>query len=288
MHPACWTPAWAGMTWGKCKTLRSPTPCRRLDIREESWHCVHVFFGLQHPGELAELVTQFLFQDPSMPSFDFHQVDVFSSRVLRGNALAVVCGADGWSEADMAALARWTQLSETTFLLQPRHPEADYRVRIFTPGRELPFAGHPTLGSCFVWLATGGEPRGETIVQECSAGQVVIRRDQGRLAFKAPPTLRSGSLAPELLARIAMALGVSQTAITASQWVDNGPGWVGLMLGSRANCWPYTPTRRNWVACKWVSLRPGGPSVPWTTIPGSRCGPSCPWAAPLKTRSPAA
>ncbi len=177
-----------------------------------------------------------------MPSFDFHQVDVFSERPLTGNALAVVCGADDWPVEKMAALARWTQLSETTFLLKPRHPEADYRVRIFTPDRELPFAGHPTLGTCAVWLATGGRPRSEGIVQECGAGPVVVRRGPAdRLAFKAPPLVRSGPVAPDLLARIAQSLGVAPQAITASQWVDNGPGWVGVMLGSRAQLLALRP-----------------------------------------------
>jgi PhzF family phenazine biosynthesis protein len=194
-----------------------------------------------------------------MPSFDFHQVDVFSSRALRGNALAVVCGADAWSQDDMAALARWTQLSETAFLLQPGQPGADYRVRIFTPDRELPFAGHPTLGSCFVWLATGGRPRAEYIVQECAAGLVTIRRDQERLAFKAPPTLRSGPVAPDLLARIAAGLGVSQTAITASHWVDNGPGWVGVMLSSRAELLALRPDRAQLVGVQLGVIAPWGP-----------------------------
>src|SRR6187200_1784988 len=121
----------------------------------------------------------------------FSQVDVFSSEPLRGNPVAVVHDADGVSDEEMAALARWTNLSETTFLLSPTDPAADYRVRIFTPGDELPFAGHPTLGSAHAWLEAGGVPAGDDLVQECGAGLVRVRR-AGRLAFAAPPLLRSG------------------------------------------------------------------------------------------------
>jgi len=173
--------------------------------------------------------------------FDFRQVDVFSADPLGGNPLAVVLGADGVEEARMAAFARWTNLSETTFLLRPTVPGADYRVRIFTPGRELPFAGHPTLGSCHAWLAAGNRPAGEEVVQECAAGLIRIRRDGPRLAFAAPPLLRTGAVEPEVLARIARALGVPETALAASQWVDNGPGWVAAMLRSRADLLALSP-----------------------------------------------
>jgi PhzF family phenazine biosynthesis protein len=138
----------------------------------------------------------------------------------------------------MKAIANWTNLSETTFLLQPTDSSADYRVRIFTPQRELPFAGHPTLGSCHVWLALGGKPQGEHVVQECGAGLVRIKRDgageKTRLAFAAPPQRRSGEVEPELLARIAQSLGIPGDAILKSQWIDNGPGWVAVMLRSRS------------------------------------------------------
>src|ERR1051325_11986278 len=129
-----------------------------------------------------------------MATFAFQQVDVFAGRPLKGNPLAVVIGADGLSEQAMAPFANWTNLSETTFLLRPTHPSADYRVRIFSPERELPFAGHPTLGSCQVWLNSGGKPKGTRIVQECGAGLIQIRRDNDRLAFAAPPLLRSGEV----------------------------------------------------------------------------------------------
>lgn len=163
----------------------------------------------------------------------FHQLDVFTAKALRGNALAVVHDAAEVSDESMAAFARWTNLSETTFLLPPTVPEADYRVRIFTPGAELPFAGHPTLGSCQAWLWAGGQPRqaGE-VVQECGVGLVRIRRDATRLAFAAPPLRRSGSLAPAYREALRVALGLQANDIVNDQWVDNGPGWCALMLTS--------------------------------------------------------
>ena len=173
-----------------------------------------------------------------MRNVPFHQVDVFSATVYKGNPLAVIAEADGLDDATMKAIANWTNLSETTFLLRPTDPSADYRVRIFTPQRELPFAGHPTLGSCHVWLALGGKSQGEHVVQECGAGLVRIKRDgageKTRLAFAAPPQRRSGEVEPELLARIAQSLGITGDAILKSQWIDNGPGWVAVMLRSRS------------------------------------------------------
>lgn len=168
-----------------------------------------------------------------MADFPFQQVDVFSSQPLGGNPLAVVVGADALDDAQMAAFARWTNLSETTFLLQPRVAEADYRVRIFTPLQELPFAGHPTLGSCHVWLAAGGRPKGEEIVQECAAGLVRIRRGSDRLAFAAPPLRRAGPLEPAVMARVAEGLGLAPEALVDANWVDNGPGWLAVLLRSR-------------------------------------------------------
>jgi len=169
-----------------------------------------------------------------MRSVPFHQVDVFSATPFKGNPLAVIAEADGLDDATMQAIANWTNLSETTFLLRPTDPTADYRVRIFTPHRELPFAGHPTLGSCHVWLGLGGRPKSEHVVQECGAGLVRIKRDGARLAFAAPPQRRSGEVAPDLLARIAQALGIAADAMVRAQWVDNGPGWVAVMLRSRS------------------------------------------------------
>ena len=168
-----------------------------------------------------------------MAEFTFQQVDVFTTEPLRGNPLAVVVGADALTEARMAAFANWTNLSETTFLLRPRAADADYRVRIFTPQRELPFAGHPTLGSCHVWLASGGKPRGSDVVQECEIGLVRIRRGAGRLAFEAPKLLRDGPVDAETLARATSGLRLTPDAVVASNWVDNGPGWLGILLRSR-------------------------------------------------------
>jgi PhzF family phenazine biosynthesis protein len=161
----------------------------------------------------------------------FSQLDVFTDQPLRGNPLAVVHDAGGLSDAQMAGFARWTNLSETTFLLAPTHPQADYRVRIFTPGGELPFAGHPTLGSCHAWLAAGGVPRNaSTVVQECGIGNVVVRRDGARLAFAAPPLRRSGPADANTRAHVARALRIDPGDALGVQWVDNGPGWVGVLL----------------------------------------------------------
>jgi PhzF family phenazine biosynthesis protein len=181
-----------------------------------------------------------------MTSYFFQQVDVFSAIPFRGNPLAVVAGADRLTDEQMAAIANWTNLSETTFLLQPAKPEADYRVRIFTPDRELPFAGHPTLGTCHVWLSAGNVPKGDHIVQECGAGLVRIRREDERLAFAAPPLLHTGDVKPDTLARIAKALGIDPAQIKAAQWVDNGPGWVAVMLATRAEVLAIEPVSAAW------------------------------------------
>jgi PhzF family phenazine biosynthesis protein len=173
--------------------------------------------------------------------FAFQQVDVFTRVPLKGNPLAVVIGADGLSDAQMAAFANWTNLSETTFLLKPAAPQADYRVRIFTPKSELPFAGHPTLGSCHVWLASGGVPKGEDIMQECGAGLVRVRRDGERLAFAAPPLRRSGPVDAATKAQIARALRIDASMIRDANWVANGPGWVAVLLGSREEVLALSP-----------------------------------------------
>ena len=161
---------------------------------------------------------------------DFRQVDVFSSDALRGNPVAVVHDADGITDDQMRAFARWTNLSETTFLLTPTDPEADYRLRIFTPGSELPFAGHPTIGSAHAWLEAGGQPASaDRIVQECGAGLVHVRRGE-RLAFAAPPLTRSGPVDPGDLEAVVGALGLTVDDVVDAAWVDNGPGWMGLLL----------------------------------------------------------
>lgn len=163
---------------------------------------------------------------------EFRQVDVFGSAAVRGNPLAVVHDGDDLTDDAMAAFANWTNLSETTFLLRPTHPDADYRVRIFTTSVELPFAGHPTLGSAHAWLAGGGVPkRAGVIVQECGAGLVRIRHGE-QLAFAAPPLTRRGPVEPELLERIRRACSLDPADVLAAQWVQNGPQWVGLELAS--------------------------------------------------------
>jgi len=165
----------------------------------------------------------------------FDQLDVFTAEALRGNPLAVVHDAAGLDDARMAAFARWTNLSETTFLLPPTDAAADYRVRIFTPGGELPFAGHPTLGSCHAWLAAGGRPRQDgVVVQQCEVGLVKVRRDGARLAFAAPPLRRTGPLDAALLRQIREALGLGEADVRGHQWVDNGPGWCAVLLDSAA------------------------------------------------------
>ena len=196
----------------------------------------------------------------------FHQVDVFTAQPLMGNPLAVVHDAAGLDDATMAAFARWTNLSETAFLLPPTRvqvaeqaaaqvadlradqaaAQADYRVRIFTPGGELPFAGHPTLGSCWAWLAAGGQPKqAGLVVQECGIGLVRVRQggadESGRLAFAAPPLRRTGPLEGALLARIVAALGVPAADVLQHQWVDNGPGWCAVMLRSAAQVLAVRP-----------------------------------------------
>jgi PhzF family phenazine biosynthesis protein len=166
----------------------------------------------------------------------FKQVDVFTATPYLGNPLAVVLDGTGLDTATMQHFTDWTNLSECTFVLPPT-PDgtaagADYRVRIFCPGRELPFAGHPTLGSCHAWLEAGGVPRGEHIVQECGVGLVNIRREGQRLAFAAPPLIRSGPLDEADVALIARGLGVAREDIMAHAWCDNGPNWRGVMLRS--------------------------------------------------------
>ncbi|HEX3040655.1 MAG TPA: PhzF family phenazine biosynthesis protein [Solirubrobacterales bacterium] len=163
----------------------------------------------------------------------FSQVDVFGSGPCSGNPVAVVRDAEGMSDEEMRRFARWTNLAETTFVLPPTRAEADYRVRIFTPVLELPFAGHPTLGTCHAWLEAGGEARGEgEIVQECEAGLIRVRREGERLAFEAPPLVRSGPASEEDAAKVAAALDVDPGEMLAVEWVDNGPGWIAALFES--------------------------------------------------------
>ena len=162
----------------------------------------------------------------------FAQVDVFTAVPYLGNPLAVVLDGTGLSTAHMQAFTDWTNLSEATFVLPPTHPQADYAVRIFCPGRELPFAGHPTLGTCHAWLEAGGVPKAQEVVQECGVGLVNIQRQGTRLAFAAPPLRRGGPLGEADVQLIAKGLGVARQDIVHHAWCNNGPQWRGVMLVS--------------------------------------------------------
>ena len=163
----------------------------------------------------------------------FQLVDVFHDQPLTGNGLAVVLDADGLTTEKMLQITRWLNLSETTFLVPTTSSEADYHVRIFTPDRELPFAGHPTLGTCHAWLASGGKPKREgEIVQECGAGLIRLRRIENKLAFAAPALIRGGAVEESKIAEIARVLRIDRAQIVEAAWADNGPGWIAVMLPS--------------------------------------------------------
>lgn len=179
---------------------------------------------------------------PARRRRSFSQVDVFTAEPYRGNPLAVVVDGDGLTTEQMQQFANWTNLSETTFLLPPTHPDADYRVRIFTAQEEFPFAGHPTLGSAHAWLEAGGVPKQEgVLVQECGAGLVRVKRDGGQLAFAAPPLTRSGPVDEEDLARIALGLQLPRTALLDASWLVNGPHWIGVLLESAEHVLAVVP-----------------------------------------------
>ena len=161
----------------------------------------------------------------------FAQVDVFTDTPLMGNPVAVVLDGADMSPEQMQTFTNWTNLSEATFVSPPTAPEADYAVRIFCPGRELPFAGHPTLGTCHAWLESGGVPQGDVVIQECGAGLVRIRRGD-RLSFAAPPRLRSGPLDDSDVDLLVSGLGLRPANVSGHQWCDNGPGWMVLLLDS--------------------------------------------------------
>ena len=165
----------------------------------------------------------------------FRQVDVFTDVPYKGNPLAVVLDGEGPSSDEMQQFANWANLSETTFVLPPTEPGADYRVRIFTPTLELPFAGHPTLGTCHAWLENGGIPRShDHIVQQCAAGLIELRQTAHGLAFAAPPLVRSGPVDEPIVHHVAKMLGIRRQEICDIEWVDNGPGWVGVLLENAA------------------------------------------------------
>ncbi|MDJ0275723.1 PhzF family phenazine biosynthesis protein [Sphingomonas sp. 2R-10] len=176
----------------------------------------------------------------------FRLVDVFGTDPLTGNPLAVIADAGGLSAQEMQAIAGWLNFSETTFLLPPTDPAADYRVRIFAMAHELPFAGHPTLGSAHAWLEAGGQPKQDgVIVQECGVGLVDIRRDDDRLAFAAPPLLRGGAPTEAEIAQVATLLRIDRTAIVDAAWADNGPGWIAVLLESAEAVLAVDPARHH-------------------------------------------
>lgn len=176
----------------------------------------------------------------------FRLVDVFGTHPLTGNPLAVIADADGLSGEEMQRIAGWLNFSETTFLLPPTDPSADYRVRIFTMAHELPFAGHPTLGSAHAWTEAGGRPKQDgVIVQQCGIGLVPIRRDGTRLAFAAPPLLRSGPPSEAEIAEVAELLRIDRATIVDAAWADNGPGWIAVMLASAEAVLAVDPVRHH-------------------------------------------
>lgn len=176
----------------------------------------------------------------------FRLVDVFGRDDFSGNPLAVIADAEGLDTEMMQRITRWLNLSETTFLLPPTTSEADYRVRIFTLTRELPFAGHPTLGTCHAWLEAGGKPRTPgRILQECGAGLVTVRQSEAGLAFAAPPLLRSGPPSRAELDEAADFLNISRASIVDAAWIDNGPGWLGIMLASAGEVLALQPKRHH-------------------------------------------
>jgi PhzF family phenazine biosynthesis protein len=178
----------------------------------------------------------------AMPPRPFAQVDVFSDEPFAGNPVAVVLDGGGLDDQQMRRIANWTNLSETTFVLPPTTADADYRVRIFTPTTELPFAGHPTLGTCHAWLEAGGEAAGrERVVQECEAGLVEIRPTPHGLAFASPPLTRSGPVEEETVSEIAAAFGLAREEVVDARWVANGPPWIGLLLQSAARVLELRP-----------------------------------------------
>jgi PhzF family phenazine biosynthesis protein len=190
----------------------------------------------------------------------FQTVDVFGQGDFSGNPVAVVFAADDLSTEEMQRITRWLNLSETTFLIAPSDEAADYHVRIFTLERELPFAGHPTLGTCHAWLAAGGRPRDDgMIVQQCGAGLIPIRRNSDGLAFAAPPLMRSGPVDEADLDEALGVLGLGRGDVVEARWVDNGPGWLGIMLPSADQVLGLQPKRHH---SRRIDLGIVGPHAP--------------------------
>jgi len=181
-----------------------------------------------------------------MTSYPFQMIDVFGEGAFAGNPLAVITTPHDLDLETMQRITRWLNLSETTFLLPPTSAEADYRVRIFTLAHELPFAGHPTLGTCHAWLEAGGKPKREgVVVQECGAGLIELRRNGASLAFAAPPLIRGGEPTEAEIAEIVAVLRIDRDAIVAAQWVDNGPGWIAVLLASAEAVLAVDPVRHH-------------------------------------------
>ncbi len=191
----------------------------------------------------------------------FAQVDVFTTTPYSGNPVAVVLDAEGLSTEEMERFANWTNLSETTFVLAPSDERADYRVRIFTPTVELPFAGHPTLGTCHAWAAINGGQARDEFVQECAAGLVRIRRGEAGLSFAAPPLLRDGPVDEAMVGRIATLLELDRDEILDAQWADNGPGWVAVLLEDASAVLAVRPGRANLDLGIVGAYPPGGPAA---------------------------
>jgi len=193
-------------------------------------------------------------------------VDVFGSAPMRGNPLGVVHGAEGLSEAQMLELTVWLGFSETTFLLPPTDSAADYRVRIFYPGGEMPFAGHPTLGTCHAWQQAGGvAKRSGTVVQECGVGLVEVRQESDLLSFRAPPFTHYGPLSDGERAEAARIAGVPQDRIVEAMHVANGPGWQMLRLASAADVLAAQPVADapNGTDIGLAGPHPAGSEVSW-------------------------
>ena len=194
----------------------------------------------------------------------FRLVDVFGESQLTGNGLAVVVDSDGLETGEMLELTRWFGFSETTFLSEPETQDADYRVRIFTLAGELTFAGHPTLGTCHVWLSETGSDSSE-VIQECGAGLVPVRRNDDTLSFRAPELIRSGPVSGADLADFAAILRIDPSDVVDSAWVDNGPGWVGIMLGDAEAVLALSPdfavSDRDPIDIGVVGLHPEGSSI---------------------------
>jgi len=192
----------------------------------------------------------------------FAQVDVFTDRLGLGNPVAVVLEGAGLTDDEMAVFAHWTNLSETTFVMPPTDPGADYLVRIFTPTEELPFAGHPTIGTCHAWLENGGVPaHPDRIVQQCGVGLVTLRRTDDRLSFATPPLMRSGAPTPDELAQAVEELGIDAGEVLDAAWIDNGPGWLGIRIADTDRLASLQPELRSSVKYGVVAVSDGADGV---------------------------